>query len=182
MNELLQFVWIFIVLIESLNGWLLLIELWVGLEWSWTISAGPQWSPVCWKTLTQSQSDEGDSSQSNPQDCFSHFLYLAGWEYFYTNEHLNIFGSLKLCKKQRNELWAEISTQLEVSFIKVASLLSKWFREIKLSSETCSLSCLARFSCKWASLFVRHFLSSISIAAQISLGTFLQAVCFIWAG
>ena len=70
MNEKLQLVWIFTVLIESLNECCYCID-WIMVWAGMVLNDGPQWSGLCWKTLTQSQTDDADWSQSNLLFSFS---------------------------------------------------------------------------------------------------------------
>ena len=157
---------------SGLNEWLLLIELWFGLERSsWTITTGPQWSAVCWKTLTQSESDDADWSQSNPIHPTAFlilsillFIKIQTYIWIYLNplndakkKHLNI-----LCwtlYPVRRPIWkSRASKMIPRNEIVIRVLLSKLWLQM--------------------SFFVQQTFWSISIA----VGTFLQAVCFLWAG
>ena len=141
MNELLQLVWIFTVLIESLNEWLLLYWLNYGLDWNGL----ERWSSMIWPLLKDADSvSDGRRRLKSIQSAFLIFCILQGGTQMWRRRKSNILGSLNDTNEHLNILRAEISTQLEGPS-KSHELAWKWFRGTKLSSESYSLSCLARF-------------------------------------
>ena len=167
MNEKLQLVWIFTVLIESLNEWLLLYWLNYGLDWNGL----ERWSSMIWPLLKDADSvSDGRRRLKSIQSAFLIFCILQGGTQMWRRRKSNILGSLNDTNEHLNILRAEISTQLEGPS-KSHELAWKWFRETKLSSESCGLSCLARFG-----FFVRPtFLINIYCSSNL-IASYLQGL------